>query len=352
MFEVICSGDSELFNYLMGWMARTVQDPGGDKPGVAIVLKGGKGIGKGVFVNYYGSLFGEAFLPLADSESFTGRFNMHLSKSLLVFMDEAVWGGDKKAEGKLKQLITEPTILFEPKGIDSLVMDNFINVIIASNEDWVVPATGDERRFCVLEPTSTFQQDTEYFGEILKEQRSGGPEAMMYDLLEYDYSDVDLRKAPMTSGLADQVQASLESVESFWYSIIDREVLLTDKETGGPVKTKLVEDGEAPENEFFPDAAFKYEVFAEYTNWCKTQNERYPKNETHFWKDTWKIWAGGKQKKRIQRRDQNGKKVDAILLPTLPEAREAFTKATKIKFDDRGETVTGEPAIIPWNNIF
>jgi hypothetical protein len=67
---------------------------------------------------------------------------------------------------------------------------------------------------------------------------------MMYDLLHYDYSQVDLRKAPMTEGLIDQVHASLESVASFWYSVIDREVILTDKETLAPVKTELVkEDG-------------------------------------------------------------------------------------------------------------
>ena len=77
------TGNAEHFDYVLAWLARAVQDPGGDKPGVALVLKGGKGIGKGVFVNYYGAIFGEAFLPIADSESFTGRFNMHLSKSLV-----------------------------------------------------------------------------------------------------------------------------------------------------------------------------------------------------------------------------------------------------------------------------
>ena len=139
-----------------------------------------------------------------------------------MFLDEAVWGGDKKAEGKLKQLITEPTILFEPKGIDSLTMGNYINVIIASNEDWVVPATGDERRFCVLKPSAAFQQDTEYFGRIGKEGETAGRAAMMYDLLNHDISGVNLRKAPLTEGLSDQVQASLTPPEEFWYAILDR----------------------------------------------------------------------------------------------------------------------------------
>jgi len=339
IFKVICDSNAEHFAYVMAWMARAVQDPGGDKPGVAIVLKGGKGIGKGVFVNYFGSIFGEAFLPISDSESFTGRFNMHLSKSLLVFLDEAVWGGDKKAEGKLKQLITEPTILFEPKGIDSITLGNYINVIIASNEEWVVPATGDERRFCVLEPSEVFKQDTEYFGKIAKERRNGGAEAMMYDLMRHDYSDVDLRKAPITDGLSEQVQESLPSVLDFWHSVIDRGYMLSHKETGVPVRSDLIEEV-APINELWPGAVYKYEVYAEYTQWCRVQNERYVKNETQFWRNTWRIWAGGRPK-RTQVKGANGKILDSVVIPPMATVREAFTAATRIKFEDNNISVSG-----------
>ncbi|HBA73456.1 MAG TPA: hypothetical protein DCZ63_15075 [Geobacter sp.] len=337
IFKVICDSNAEHFAYVMAWMARAVQDPGGDKPGVAIVLKGGKGIGKGVFVNYFGSIFGEAFLPISDSESFTGRFNMHLSKSLVVFLDEAVWGGDKKAEGKLKQLITEPTILFEPKGIDSITLGNYINVIIASNEEWVVPATGDERRFCVLEPSEDFKQNTEYFGKIAKERRNGGAEAMMYDLMRHDYSDIDLRKAPITDGLSEQVQESLPSVLDFWHSVIDRGYMLSHKETGVPVKSDLIEDV-APINELWPGAVYKYEVYAEYTQWCRVQNERYIKNEVHFWRNTWKIWDGG-QPERRKMKGANGKVLDCLFLPALSVAKDAFTQTTKIKFEDQEITI-------------
>ena len=348
IFEIICDGNSEHFEYLMAWMSRAIQDPGGDKPGVAVVMKGGKGIGKGVFANYFGSIFGEAFLPIADSESFTGRFNMHLSKSLVVFLDEAVWGGDKKAEGKLKQLITEPTILFEPKGIDSLTMRNYINVLIASNEDWVVPATGDERRFFVLQPSEAFQKKTAYFAKIIKEQRSGGPEAMMYDLLEYDRSGVDLRDAPFTVGLIEQVQVSLPSVPEFWHTVISREYLLTDRETGKPVKTEVKEDF-VVENGLWPLTVYKYEVYHEYLNWCRSGNERYPKNTTHFWRETWDIWDGGLPK-RIQIRDDQGKLMDVLRIPTIEEAQKAFTETTKIEFFN--EQVAPSQETLPFQGQF
>ena len=332
IFEVICDGNAEHFEYVMAWMARAVQDPGGDKPGVAIVLKGGKGIGKGVFVNYFGSIFGEAFLPIADSESFTGRFNMHLSKSLVVFLDEAVWGGDKRAEGKLKQLITEPTVLFEPKGIDSITLGNYINVIIASNEEWVVPATGDERRFCVLQPSENFKQNTEYFGKIIKERENGGAEAMMYDLLQYDYSGVDLRRAPVTTGLSDQVQASLTSELEFWHSLIERGYLLSEKDTGRPKRSDFQEKT-TPINELWPEVVYKHEVYNEYTQWCRIKNEKYVETESRFWRSTKAIWPKGNMKEK--RSPTRTGRVRYLYLPSAEEIMTSFTKKTKIHFDEQ-----------------
>ena len=333
--KVICAGNAEHFAYVLAWMARAVQDPGGDKPGVAIVLKGGKGIGKGVFVNYFGDIFGEAFLPIADSDSFTGRFNMHLSKALLAFLDEAVWGGDKKAEGKLKQLITEPNVMFEPKGIDSIALDNFLNIIIASNEDWVVPATGDERRFLVLQPSEDKKQDTKYFGKILDERRKGGPEAMMYDLLRHDYSTVNLRNPPFTDGLIEQVEESLDSVRGFWRTIFDRGYILSDHDTGAPVPTTASQfqaPGIGDYTLCWPYVVFKFEVFGEYLHWCRMHNSRHPKHESMFWVYTWEIWEGGKQL-RSQGQDASERYLSTLKLPWLEDARRAFTKAVKVKFE-------------------
>ncbi len=48
--DVLCDSDKEVFRYLLRWLARLIQKPW--VPGeVAIVLRGKKGIGKGIFVN-------------------------------------------------------------------------------------------------------------------------------------------------------------------------------------------------------------------------------------------------------------------------------------------------------------
>ena len=54
--DVICSGNDEHYQYLLDWTAFCVQSPG-VRPGVAVVLRGKQGTGKGTFVELF-----EAFL--------------------------------------------------------------------------------------------------------------------------------------------------------------------------------------------------------------------------------------------------------------------------------------------------
>lgn len=54
--------------------------------------------------------------------------------------------------------------------------------------------------------------------------------------------------------------------------------------------------------EFWPSEVLKYEVFREYIQWCKRQNERYIKTEQQFLVcDLEKFWPG--DKKRVRKRD-------------------------------------------------
>ena len=122
ILEVICDGNKEHFEYLMAWMARIVQDPGGERPGVAVVLRGERGCGKGTFVTTYGRIFGVHFLPIQNQALFHGRFNAHFKNCILAFIDEAIWAGDRAAEGMVKALITEKTITCEAKFKDPLVL--------------------------------------------------------------------------------------------------------------------------------------------------------------------------------------------------------------------------------------
>jgi len=310
--DVLCNENEDYMNYLLDWMARIVQDPGGERPGVAVVLKGGKGVGKGIFANYFGKIFGESYMPIATEQGFIGKFNMHLSKCILVFLDEAVWSGAKQNEGQLKALITEPKILFEPKGIDSITLNNHMNIIMASNNDWVCPASSDERRFFVLEPNNSKVGDIDYFYEICKERDNGGVEALYYDLLQREYDIKKLRIAPKTNGLLKQIEIGLDDVSQFWRSVLDRQFLLTD-ENDKPIEWKT--------------EVYKHEIYKEFCKFYK--HKKFKTNDRLFWRKTWKLFGDATIKNK---RKHGGLRY--IYFDKIKEMKKQFTKQTGIKFED------------------
>ncbi|WP_300336516.1 primase-helicase family protein [Accumulibacter sp.] len=210
----VCSGNEEHYRYLLGWMARAVQQPG--CPGeVAVVLRGKRGTGKGFLAKVFGGLFGRHYLPVTDSRHVTGNFNAHLRDCVVLFGDEALYAGDKRHESTLKSLITEETIAIERKGFDTEAARNCLHIIMASNEAWVVPAGEFERRFFVLDVGSERMQDTAYFGELNRILEAGGRENLLHFLMNYDISDFNVRAVPRTRALEEQQARSLGPIRGF-----------------------------------------------------------------------------------------------------------------------------------------
>jgi len=212
---VICSGTRMYYRYVLGWLAYCVQFPG-TRPEVALVLRGGRGAGKGMLLRTFGSLFGPHFVQITQPSHLTGNFNAHLQNALFVFADEAFYAGDKAAEATLKGLITEPTLVVERKGFDAVMQPNFIKLAMASNSEWVVPAGADERRYFVLDVSDEKKQDNKYFAELNAEIAAGAAAAMLYDLLALDLSRFNVRKPPQSDALKEQKLLSMSPIDRWW----------------------------------------------------------------------------------------------------------------------------------------
>jgi hypothetical protein len=212
IFHVICGGDKKLFKYMMSWIAQMLQDPA-NKTGVAVVLRGPKGSGKTTLGFALRLIIGPAHSrKVSQPKHVTGNFNNHMRDTLLLLVEEGVWGGDKVADGVMKDLVTGDTIMLESKGVDAKEMPNYTRLVITSNEDWIIPAGKGERRWFVLDVKDKFEGLSEddparaaYFDPIYAEMNNGGLEAMMAELVAWDYSQVNLRQPPMTDGLRRQM---------------------------------------------------------------------------------------------------------------------------------------------------
>jgi hypothetical protein len=142
-----------------------------------------------------------------------------------LFADEAYGPKDKTAEGTLKRFITEDTLTIEAKGRDPIEPPNMLHVMMASNNDWVVPAGEHERRFVVQKVSNVHRQDPAWFGPLYKQMREGGYEAMLFDLLARDLGDWHPRDIVRTTALVDQQMKSLSPLDEWYLEILQTGVL-------------------------------------------------------------------------------------------------------------------------------
>lgn len=221
--DVLCAGDEESYEYVMNWLAYLFQRPG-QVAEVALVFRGEKGTGKGTLGRAVATICGRHGIQLTNPEHLTGRFNLHLKDCIFLFPDEAFWAGDKRHEGVLKGIVTEPTIVIEGKGRDLETCPNRVHVIMASNEDWVVPAGLDnERRFAVFDVTNGMIGNLAGFDAINYQlYQEGGLSAFLYDMLSRDIEGWHPRsKIPVTSALIEQKIAGMGWLESWWFKKLE-----------------------------------------------------------------------------------------------------------------------------------
>lgn len=312
--QVIACGDEANANYIVAWCAQMVQEPT-SKLGVAMVLRGRKGTGKTKFGELLGGLFKPHHKIVARAEHVTGNFNKHLEDTLLLQADEAFWAGAKSSEGALKDLITNPEITIERKGVDAYSAPNFTRVLFTSNEDWVVPASLDERRFAVFDVSTCRQQDSTYFGQLDRWYRQGGASALLHYLRAFDLSKVNVRAAPRTQALTDQQLESLDSIDAWLLSCLQNGELREHRVAGDKLE--------------WGEEVAKSQLFQIYRS---SANGRFdnPARESVFWK---KLRAyEGLVSKEAHRR-LAGTQVRVVTLASLQSARQIFAQAQNVLID-------------------
>jgi hypothetical protein len=228
--NVICKGNKEHYDYLIRWIAYGVQHP--HLPGeVAVVLRGGQGTGKSRFAEWIGRLYGRHSLHISNPSHLVGNFNSHLRDCSFLFADEAFYAGDKKHESILKTLITERSVMIEAKGVDAEQQSNCIHLLIASNNNWVVPAGMDERRYLVLDVGDNHKGNHKYFAALMKALDEDGAENLLHYLLTLDLGDFNVREVPKTDALGEQKKFSMSAEDEWWYTKLREGAMLPEHRT-------------------------------------------------------------------------------------------------------------------------
>lgn len=306
-FENICEKNQELFDWLIGFFAHLIQKPW-EKPRVAVVFKGKKGVGKNVFIERIGHLLGRYHILASNPRYLTGNFNGHLENCLLLTLDEAFWSGDKRAEGVLKDLITGRTILIEKKGFEAYVAQSFNRTVIIGNDEWLVPASHDERRFAVFEVGDNRQNDFEFFESIITGmEEHEGYEYLFHYLNTFDFSKINLNRAPQTQALVGQKFATLSLLEEWVFDCLYEARFTEDDKKG------------YGEGLFFR----RNEALSAYRNFCKEKGKtKWFESERMFYIRLKSILPDLVAQRKMEDRERFW----IYILPSIDECRKQFDK--------------------------
>lgn len=248
---IICNKNPELIKYFYDWCAYTFQNP--DKPaGTAIVCRGEKGSGKGTIGNFLMNIWANHSFHISSAKHLTGNFNSHLANVCFLFADEAFFSGDKTHEGVLKALITEPFLSVEMKGVDVIQQQNYLKIFMATNAEWAVPATKDERRYAIYDVADTAIGDVDYFKGLRKDIANPDVQAaFLYDMLNRDISTFSSGQIPESQGLKDQRLHSLPNHGKWLIDCFDK--------------------GSFDNSDQWQEEVNSQEIWISYVAWCDTQ---------------------------------------------------------------------------------
>ena len=303
----LCNGHVGHARWLTAFFAHMVQKPW-VKPLVALVFRGKKGTGKNAAVDRVGQLFSSNYFTADDDRYLTGNFNSHLESCLTLVLDEAQWAGAKKAEGRLKGLITGEYHLIERKGAEPYKVRNLTRVVILGNEDWLVPASQEERRFAVFNVGDGRKQDRAFFKEMregMEADDGAGYGLLLHTLQHVDISGIDVNAAPRTKGLADQKRESLSPTHQWWLDCLIESQILGSEFTECWPETMQVNR--------FMDAARAYLHARGIRNWAPSNRKFNDQMEAVV--DRWTA------KKSATTKLQPGDKTYHYPLPKLADAR-------------------------------
>jgi phage/plasmid-associated DNA primase len=235
-----------------------------------------------------------------------------------VFADEVLWGGNQRAAGRLKTLVTERYLSIERKGVDMVSYTNLMRLIIASNEEWVIPAGPESRRWFVVEVSKDYRSNFDYFMKLKAFFDGSGLNHLMHFLINRKIRN-NLREAMVTDALI--IQRSMKSSQddiSMWISQILETGAYENWYHQGEFESIDVVGAKKSGHRMD-----KKELYSHYINWCQQSKTRVRVPVT-FWT---KMKIFGLDERTKIRDKETKERIRAIVLPSPEELEESYNQS-------------------------
>lgn len=286
VLNILSSGNKQVAEYIVNYIANVVQLKKNDQ---CLVLMGEQGTGKSTLNDIMSNILGKSLsMKAQNSEQLIGRFTSHLANKVLIYMDEALFtkkqDKDNDNDNKLKDLITDKQMTVEYKNGGTVTVDNRLNFIMTTNNDYPVNVEKKDRRFAIIEVSNIKIQNREYFDALYGWLRTGGYEKILYVL--QNYTTKEHMDIPETQAKLDAVMNSARSEDKFLLELFRNNGKMTLSTLGSVEEIEMNLSGRVSTTVLYS----KYEL------WCHLSKQK-PTNSIAFGKKV-KIVLGTGDTKR------------------------------------------------------
>jgi hypothetical protein len=221
----LCADDPDAIWYVLCWNALMIQHPE-LKPGVAIVMKGDKGCGKGMCSRMLLSLVGAGNGVQIIGRDLQSGFNAHYAERVFIVVDESSQTSDLLVTSAIKALITEPTFILHGKYLDQRTVDSHAHFWFNTNYNDGVTVEHKERRYAIFPATHALAEaqtaeSRAIFTKLAAEVKSVEAQGALYEfLLRLDTTGFAPEVVPLSRATWQMHFASFKPHERFVYYLL------------------------------------------------------------------------------------------------------------------------------------
>lgn len=144
----LCDGHHESIEYVLDWLANSIQG----RNFCMLTTIGTQGIGKGILGDIMYLMVGSSNYSKTGKRIVENQFNSQIANKKIIYLDELKISSVDQ-ENRLKDLIND-RFEVEKKGHDAKLHKNYASIYISSNNLDAIKIPEDDRRFSVIELTN------------------------------------------------------------------------------------------------------------------------------------------------------------------------------------------------------
>lgn len=159
----------DMFEFALDFVQRLFYSPK-DKLPILVLASNERNTGKTTFLKWINQIFQRNAL-LIGNNGFNTQFTTLYAEKLVLCFDEEIQGIDKAAvQEYLKFLTTSDELKYEPKGVDPVMVDNNLHLMMATNKaSNFVHISGDENRWAIFRVPPLTADDPDLLYKCIRE---------------------------------------------------------------------------------------------------------------------------------------------------------------------------------------